>query len=96
MGYEIKEVTNGFAIYNEAGDKRIAEIEYELKEDNVIVATHTWTDPSLRGQGVAEQLVDHLVADSEAKGRKIKALCLYVVKKFNENPAKYDHINADK
>ena len=96
MGYEIKEVTNGFAIYNEAGDKRIAEIEYELKEDNVIVATHTWTDPSLRGQGVAAQLVDHLVADSEAKGRKINALCPYVVKKFNENPAKYDHINADK
>jgi len=96
MGYEIKEVTNGFAIFNEAGDKRIAEIEYELKEDNVIVATHTWTDPSLRGQGVAEQLVDHLVADSEAKGRKIKALCPYVAKKFKENPAKYDHINADK
>lgn len=96
MGYEIKEVTDGFAIFNEAGDKRIAEIEYELKEDNVIVATHTWTDPSLRGQGVAEQLVDHLVADSEAKGRKIKALCPYVVKKFNENPTKYDHINADK
>ncbi|PMC79618.1 N-acetyltransferase [Aerococcus viridans] len=96
MGYEIKEVTNGFAIFNEAGDKRIAEIEYEPKANDIIVATHTWTDPSLRGQGVAAQLVDHLVADAESKGRKIKALCPYVVKKFNENPEKYDHINADK
>ncbi len=96
MGYEIKEVTNGFAIFNEAGDKRIAKIEYEPKANDVIVATHTWTDPSLRGQGVAAQLVDHLVADAESKGRKIKALCPYVVKKFKDNPEKYDHINADK
>lgn len=96
MGYEIKEVTNGFAIFNEAGDKRIAEIEYEPKADDVIVATHTWTDPSLRGQGIAGQLVDHLVADAETKGLKIKALCPYVVQKFKDNPEKYDHINADK
>lgn len=96
MAYEIKEVTNGFAIFNEVGDKRIAEIEYQPKEDNTIVATHTWTDPSLRGQGVAGQLLDHLVADAETKGRKIKALCPYVVKKFKDEPEKYDHINADK
>lgn len=96
MEFDIKEVDHGFAIFNESGDKRIAEIEYQQTAEDIIVATHTWVDPSLRGEGVAGKLLDHLVADSEAKGRKIKALCPYVVRKFNEQPEKYNEINADK
>lgn len=96
MEIEFVEIDNGFAVFDESGEKRIAEIEYQQTADDIIVATHTWVDPSLRGEGVAGKLLDRLVADSEEKGRKIKALCPYVVRKFNDEPEKYDEINADK
>lgn len=41
--------------------KRIAEISYIWKDEHHIVANHTWVDDSLRGQGVARQLLDILV-----------------------------------
>ena len=37
-----------------------AEITYIPKGEGVIDANHTFVDPSLRGQGVARQLVDKL------------------------------------
>ncbi|OYQ65896.1 GNAT family N-acetyltransferase [Aerococcus sp. 1KP-2016] len=96
MDLEIKEVDHGFAIFDETGDKRIAEIEYQQTAEDIIVATHTWVDPVLRGEGVAEKLLTRLVEFADEKDIQIKALCPYVVRKFNEEPEKYDFINADK
>ena len=41
--------------------QRIAEISYVWSDEQKIVANHTWVDDSLRGQGVARQLLDALV-----------------------------------
>ncbi|AEB29930.1 hypothetical protein CAR_c12380 [Carnobacterium sp. 17-4] len=54
----------------------------EETDEDYIVADHTLVDESLRGHGIAEQLLDKLVTD--------------VVWKFQENPDKYDHINYEK
>ena len=43
---------------------------------------HTFVDPSLRGQGVAEQLVDRVVEEMEKENKKIIASCPYVVELF--------------
>lgn len=79
---------------NEAGDK-IAEITYKEISDDVVEADGTFVDPSLRGQGVAEQLVDRLVKEMTAEGKKIKAKCPYIVKLFERKEDKYKDINAD-
>lgn len=42
--------------------QRIAEISYVWRSEHQIVANHTWVDDSLRGQGIARQLLDVLVA----------------------------------
>ena len=74
--------------------KEVAEITYVLVEEGVVDANSTFVDPSLRGQGVAEKLVDALVEDMEKEGKKIKPGCPYVEALFDRKPDKYGHINA--
>ncbi len=84
---------NRFYQENEQGDL-IAEITYKDIDENTVDADHTFVDPSLRGQGIAEQLVDRLVAEMETEGRKIHPTCPYVVKLFERKAEKYDNIIA--
>ncbi len=85
---------NRFYQENDAGEE-IAEITYKPAEDNVVEADHTFVDPSLRGQGVAEKLVDRLVEEMENENKKIRPTCPYVVKLFERKPDKYGHIAVD-
>lgn len=86
---------NKFFHQNDEGEE-IAVITYKPSEDSddVVEADHTFVDPSLRGQGIAEQLVERLVEEMEDEGKKIKPVCPYVVKLFDRKPDKYDHIRA--
>jgi hypothetical protein len=79
---------------NDEGEE-IAVITYKPIGDEVVDADHTFVDPSLRGQGIAEQLVDRLVDEMEQEGKKIKPTCPYVVELFKRKPDKYDHIAAE-
>ncbi len=85
-------------VYRDEADKLLAEITFppSSSNDQVVVADHTFTDPALRGQGIAGKLLDELVSEMDKEGKKIKATCPYVVRKFKEEPEKYDFINADK
>lgn len=75
----------------------IAQIDYTDTDDpNVVEADHTFTSNVLRGQGVAGKLLTELVADMEAAGKKIMPVCSYVLKKFDEEPETYGHIDARK
>ncbi|XJS10299.1 GNAT family N-acetyltransferase [Aerococcaceae bacterium WGS1372] len=77
--------------------KMLAEITFpQGSQEDVVIANHTFTDPSLRGRGIAGRLVDKMVEEMDKENKKIKATCPYVVRKFEENPDKYDFINADK
>lgn len=85
-------------VYRDESNKMLAEITFppSSSRENVVIADHTYTDPSLRGQGIAGKLLDQLVDLMKQEGKKIKATCPYVVRKFNDEPEKYDFINADK
>ncbi|MBZ6527041.1 N-acetyltransferase [Aerococcaceae bacterium DSM 111021] len=85
-------------VYRDESNKMLAEITFppSSSNDQVVIADHTYTDPSLRGQGIAGKLVDELVSTMDKEGKKIKATCPYVVRKFRDEPEKYDFINADK
>lgn len=50
------------------------------------VAEHTFVPGSLRGRGVAGELVKALVADAREQGFRIVPACSYVAAKFDENP----------
>lgn len=50
------------------------------------VAERTFVPPEMRGRGVAQQLVEALVADARAQGFKIVPQCSYVDTLFRRNP----------
>ena len=95
LNKEFTKEGTAFVLHNEKG-KKVAEIHYEETDKGYVIADHTVVDDRLRGQGIAEQLLDRLVAEMEKENKTIYATCSFVIWKFQENPEKYDHINYDK
>ena len=73
-----------------ASGQRIAEISYVWSGEHKIIANHTWVDDSLRGQGVARELLDVLVAFAREKNLKIVGTCSYVDVMFRRDKSLAD------
>ncbi len=63
-------------IENESGET-IAEITYAVKAPDTLVVNHTGVDEALQGQHVGEQLVEAVVAQARAEGKKIVPTCSF-------------------
>jgi len=72
-----------FVIATQAGE---AELTLARVSDGVFNANHTYTPRALRGQGIAGQLYDAMIADAKAAGYKIIPGCPYIEVKFKRNP----------
>lgn len=82
---------NNFAFEHKQGNKVIAEISWVQKGD-VMSMDHTFVSDTLRGQGVAKQLLDRAAEYARAEGYKMEAVCSYVVAAFKRNT--YDDVKA--
>ena len=80
-----------FFAVNDTG-QRIAEISYVWSNEHKIIANHTWVDDSLRGQGVARQLLDKLVEFARENNLKIFPTCSYVDVMFRRDKSFADVI----
>ena len=69
--------------------KLVAEVTFPVSE-GVADIDHTFVDQSLRGQGVAGQLLEAAVRQIRAEGLRAKATCGYAVKGFGEHPDQSD------
>ena len=69
--------------------KLVAEVTFPVSE-GVADIDHTFVDQSLRGQGVAGQLLDAAVRQIRMEGLRAKATCSYAAKWFNEHPDQSD------
>ena len=74
---------------NEDG-KLIAEITFPEERPGVANIDHTFVDGSLRGQGVAGQLVQGAADQIRGRGMKAVATCSYAVKWFDSHPDQRD------
>ena len=63
-----------------------AELTFSRSNPSIVVADHTGTPVSMRGQGIATVLVERLVADARAEGFKIVPLCPFIDALFNQHP----------
>ena len=75
--------------YEGAIGSDLAVIEYRLREDvdpSVVVMTHTEVPESLRGGGVAGELVRQALDDVRKRGEKVMAECSYVAHWLDEHP----------
>lgn len=80
---------------NDDDGNMIAEITYVPTGEDKVIADHTFVDPSLRGQGIAEQLVDRLVHEMETENKTIIPVCPYVSSLFERKPEKYQKMTAE-
>ena len=64
--------------------KVIAEVTFPETAEGVYTIDKTFVDNSLRGQGVAGQLVQAAVDEITAKGGRVEATCSYAVKWLSE------------
>ncbi|EYD77844.1 Acetyltransferase [Rubellimicrobium mesophilum DSM 19309] len=55
-----------------------AELTLSVLSPTRVIADHTYVPDALRGQGLAEDLLDALLSDARAQGFTIVPLCPYV------------------
>lgn len=65
-------------------DQPLAEIHFERVGSGLLVIDHTFTDPALRGQGIARKLVERTARYAREEGFKVKATCPYAKKVLRE------------
>lgn len=76
-------------IFLEKDGVLLAEITFPLQE-GVCCINRTFVDPSLRGQGVAGQLMEQATAQIRSSGKKARAVCSYAVSWFEKHPDAQD------
>jgi predicted GNAT family acetyltransferase len=74
-------------------DKKLAEVCFPELHDGVVDICRTYVDGSLRGQGIAGQLMERLAEELRSTNRKAVATCSYAVKWFEENKNYSDVLN---
>lgn len=69
--------------------KLLAEVTFSERE-GVVVINHTFVDDSLRGQGVAGQLLRTVADTLHREGCKAKPTCSYAIHWFERHPEEQD------
>jgi predicted GNAT family acetyltransferase len=75
--------------------KRVAYVTYPFLKEGVVDIQHTFVDESLRGQGIAGQLLDRLVAELRKDGRKAHLTCPYAKGYFEKHPEARDVLESN-
>ena len=70
---------------NEDG-KLVAEITFPMTAPGVYTIDHTFVDPSLRGQGMADKLVRAALEQIRKNGGTPAATCTYAVSWLEKHP----------
>lgn len=85
-------------IFAQATDgKLLAQINFPVIKNGCVDFTSTFVDPSLRGQGIGDQLVRAAIAQIRKRGLKAVATCSYVKTWFDRHPEEADVLlDADK
>ncbi len=82
--------TENNRIFCAENGKTLAEVTFPVCGPGVVVIDHTWVDPSLRGQGVAGQLVRRAAGTLRSTGRKARVTCSYARDWFARHPEEVD------
>lgn len=71
-------------------DNAIAYLEY-LDRGRVLVLTHTFVPPPLRGKGLAGRLTQAALDFARKEGKKVEPQCSYAAAFLNQHP-EYDDL----
>lgn len=72
--------------YIDSRGELAAEITFPTQDGRVYCINHTFVDDSLRGQGIASQLMRAAVNQIHAQGGTVTATCSYAVEWLQKHP----------
>ena len=75
-------------------DGRVVGIADYRADGGAVVFPHTEIDPSMRGRGLAAELVRHALDDVRSTGASVVPLCWYVAQFIDEHPEYQDLVAA--
>ncbi|MDI6452747.1 GNAT family N-acetyltransferase [Peloplasma aerotolerans] len=81
-------------VKNEEG-KVIVNATFPFITHGVVNVDHTYVDPSLRGQGIASQLMHEVHKHAKSLNYKVVATCPYAVVWFKKHPDLTDIIDDE-
>lgn len=76
---------NRIASYSESKEL-LAEITFPYLDESTVNINHTYVNPSLRGQGIAEKLMLELTKVLVSRNLKAVPTCSYAQTWFNNHP----------
>ena len=88
---EIKHEHRVFYVGKHA-DEALAKMTYYVAGESSIIADHAEVSDVLRGQGVGQKLLEHLVKFVREHYYTIIPLCPFVKVEMNKNPEKYKDV----
>ncbi len=80
---------------NDNNGKMIVNATFPLIKEGVVVVDHTYVDPSLRGQGIASQLMHEVYKHVKKQNLKAVATCPYAVVWFKKHKELNDIIDEE-
>lgn len=87
----IQKGNNKFYI-GENEETPIAEITFKPKDEQTIIADHTYVSDELRGEGIAGKLLEALIDYARKENKKIVPVCSYVKQKMERTEEYHDLI----
>ncbi len=92
-----KEISNNAARFIVEKEKTIlAQMDFELRDNNILLITHTIVSDALKGKGVGKQLVSAAVDYSREKSLTIKSECSFAKAVLDKTPEYADVYHAKK
>lgn len=67
-------------------EKTLAKVTFPNIDSDTVDIEHTFVDNSLRGQGVADKLLESVAAELNSQNKKAVLTCSYAVKWFEKHP----------
>ena len=90
---EFKKSSSRIWLTDETG-KETAFVSFPPRDEKTVTIASTVVDRSLRGQGIASELLTELAKTLREDGKKAVPVCSYAVKWFPEHP-EYSDLLAD-
>ena len=75
-------------------DQVMGEVDYPYIDDNTVNITHTFVGPSLRGQGIADQMMRNVFEYLSENNRKVICTCSYAKNWLDHHP-EYSKLKVD-
>jgi predicted GNAT family acetyltransferase len=77
--------SNQIALYH-SDNNLLAEVTFPAVDQNTVNINHTYVDDSLRGQGVAGQLMEAIAKQLRSENKKAILTCSYAISWFEKHP----------